>query len=118
MFWTVAKSSKVKEEAVKFVDFLINDIDANKIIKGERGVPVSSKVKEALTPDLTPEQKKVFEYVAWAEKNSSQMDPPNPVGAVEVDKLLKDTVEQILYKKLTVQEARSEIPQGCDGYSS
>lgn len=109
MFWTVAKSSKVKEEAVKFVDFLINDIDANKIIKGERGVPVSSKVKEALLPDLTPEQKKVFEYVAWAEKNSSQMDPPNPVGAVEVDKLLKDTVEQILYKKLTVEEGAAKF---------
>ncbi|MFC5448869.1 ABC transporter substrate-binding protein [Paenibacillus aestuarii] len=109
MFWTIAKSSKVKEEAAKFVDFLTNDIDANKIIKGERGVPVSSKVKDALMPDLSPEQKKVFEYVAWAEKNSSQMDPPNPVGAVEVDKLLKDTAEQILYKKLTVEEGAAKF---------
>jgi multiple sugar transport system substrate-binding protein len=109
MYWTVAKSSKVKEEAVRFVDFLINDIDANKIIKGERGVPVSSKVKEALLPDLTPEQKKVFEYVAWAEKNSSQMDPPNPVGSVEVDKLLKSTVEQILYKKITIEEGAAKF---------
>ncbi|MDQ1913214.1 ABC transporter substrate-binding protein [Paenibacillus sp. GD4] len=109
MYFSIAKSSKVKEEAAKFVDFFLNDIEANKIIKGERGVPVSSKVKDALMPDLTPEQKKVFEYVAWAEKNSSQMDPPNPVGAVEVDKLLKDTVEQILYKKLSVQDAAAKF---------
>ncbi|MFC0211998.1 ABC transporter substrate-binding protein [Paenibacillus chartarius] len=109
MYLSIAKSSKVKEEAAKFIDFFVNDIEANKIIKGERGVPVSSKVKEALMPDLTPEQKKVFEYVAWAEKNSSQMDPPSPVGAVEVDKLLKDTVEQIIYKKLTVEEGAAKF---------
>ncbi|MFC0211999.1 ABC transporter substrate-binding protein [Paenibacillus chartarius] len=109
MFLSVAKSSKVKEEAAKFIDFFVNDIEANKIIKGERGVPVSSKVKEALMPELTPEQKKVFEYVAWAEKNSSPMDPPNPVGAVEVDKLLKDIAEQIAYKKLTVEEGAAKF---------
>ncbi|PYI55599.1 ABC transporter substrate-binding protein [Paenibacillus flagellatus] len=109
MYFSIAKSSKVKEEAAKFIDFFINDIEANKIIKGERGVPVSSKVKEALKPELTPEQAKVFDYVSWAEQNSSQMDPPNPVGAVEVDKLLKDTVEQILYKKLTVQEGAAKF---------
>ncbi|CAN7413119.1 extracellular solute-binding protein [Paenibacillus sp. LjRoot153] len=109
MFWSVAKSSKNKEEAAKFVDFLINDIDANKIIMGERGVPVSSKVKEALMPLLTPEQKKVFEYVAWAEKNASPMDPPNPIGSVEVEKLLKDTAEQIMYKKITVQEGAAKF---------
>ncbi|MNG40647.1 putative ABC transporter substrate-binding protein YesO [compost metagenome] len=37
------------------------------------------------------------------------MDPPNPVGAVEVDKLLKDTAEQILYKKITVEEGAAKF---------
>ncbi len=109
MYFSIAKNSKVKDEAAKFIDFWVNNIEANKIIMGERGVPVSSKVKEALKPDLTPEQAKVFDYVAWAEQNSGQMDPPNPVGAVEVDKLLKDTVEQVLYKKLTVEEGAAKF---------
>ncbi len=104
MYFSISKNSKVKEEAAKFISFWVNDIAANQIIMGERGVPVSSKVKEALKPSLTPDQAKVFDYVAWAEQNSGQMDPPNPVGAVEIDKLLKDTAEQILYKKLTVEE--------------
>lgn len=111
MFFSIAKSSKVKEEAAKFIDFFLNDIDANKIIMGERGVPVSSKVKEALKPLLTPDQVKVFDYVSWVEQNSSQIDPPNPVGAVEVDKLLKDTAEQILYKKLTVEQGAAKFRQ-------
>ncbi|KRE83888.1 sugar ABC transporter substrate-binding protein [Paenibacillus sp. Soil766] len=105
MYWSVSSSSKAQEEAAKFIDFWINDIEANKIIKGERGVPVASKVKEALKPLLSPNEIKVFDYVAWAEKNSSPMDPPNPVGSIEIEKLLKDTGEKILYKKITVQEA-------------
>lgn len=111
MYFSVSKNSKAKEEAAKFISFWVNDIEANKIIMGERGVPVSSAVKEALKPSLTPEQTKVFDYVAWAEQNSSQMDPPNPIGAVEVDKLLKDTAEQILFNKLTVEAGAAQFRQ-------
>ncbi|MCR8634173.1 MULTISPECIES: ABC transporter substrate-binding protein [Paenibacillus] len=105
MGFSVTKNSKQKEEAAKFINFFVNDIEANQIIKGERGVPISSKVKEALKPTLKPEEAKVFDYVAWAESNSSPSDPPNPVGSVEVEKLLKDLSEQILYKKITVEDA-------------
>ncbi|MGG1311601.1 MULTISPECIES: ABC transporter substrate-binding protein [Cohnella] len=109
MYFSIAENSKHKEEAAKFIDFWVNNIDANKIIMGERGVPVSSAVKEALKPLLSPEQAKVFDYVSWAEQNSSEMDPPNPPGATEVDKLLKETAEQIMYKKLTVEEAAKKF---------
>ncbi|MCZ8514716.1 ABC transporter substrate-binding protein [Paenibacillus filicis] len=109
MYFSVSKNSKQKEEAVKFVNFFINDIEANKIIKGERGVPVSSKVKEALKPLLSADENKVFDYVAWAEQNSSPMDPPNPIGSIEVEKLLKDTSEQILYKKISVEDAAAKF---------
>lgn len=114
MYFSVTKNSKVKEEAAKFIDFWINDIEANKIIKGERGVPVSSKVKEALKPLLTPAEVKVFEYVAWAEQNSSPMDPPNPVGSTEVEKLLKDISEQIIYKKISVADAAVKFRKDAD----
>lgn len=109
MGFAITKNSKQKAEAAKFINFLINDIEANKIMKGERGVPISSKVKEALRPQLNPEELKVFEYVAWAEANSSAADAPNPIGAVEVEKLLKDISEQILYKKISIEDAASRF---------
>ncbi|MEF3302587.1 ABC transporter substrate-binding protein [Paenibacillus sp. GYB003] len=109
MGFSVTKSSKQKEEAVKFINFFVNDLEANKLIKGERGVPISSKVKEGLKPFLSPEETKVFDYVAWAETNSSPIDPPNPAGAVEVEKLLKDLSEQILYKKISVEDAAAKF---------
>ncbi|SDD37261.1 multiple sugar transport system substrate-binding protein [Paenibacillus sp. UNCCL117] len=109
MYWSITSGSKQQEEAAKFINFWINDIEANKVIKGERGVPVSSKVKEALKPMLSANEAKVFDYVTWAEQNSSDMDPPNPIGSIEVEKLLKDTSEQILYKKITVEDAAAKF---------
>lgn len=109
MYFSVANSSKVKQAAVDFINYFINDVEANKVILGERGVPVSSKVQEAIRPNLSPEQAKVFDYVAWAEKNSSQMDPPDPVGAVEVSALLKSEAEKILYKQISVEKGAAEF---------
>ncbi|TBL79974.1 ABC transporter substrate-binding protein [Paenibacillus thalictri] len=109
-YFSVTSNSKLKDEAVKFIDYFTNDIEANKIIKGERGVPISSKVKEALKPLLSPEEAKIFDYVAWAEKNSSPNDPPDPVGASEVRTvLLKDLGDQILYKKISIEDAAAKF---------
>jgi multiple sugar transport system substrate-binding protein len=106
---SLSKSSKNKDEAIKFINFFINDIEAEKIIKGERGVPINTKVQEALKPILTPEEKKVFDFIAWAEKNSSPNDPPVPVGSVEVFKLMQDISDQILYKKMSVEDGAAKF---------
>jgi multiple sugar transport system substrate-binding protein len=104
MYFSIAESSKNKEEAAKFISFFINDIEANKLIKGDRGVPVANKVKEALKPMLTPENQKVFDYVAWADKNSSPIDPPDPIGSAEITAMLRDFQDQIMYGKATPEE--------------
>jgi multiple sugar transport system substrate-binding protein len=106
---SISKGSKQKEEAAKLINFFINDIDANKLMKGERGVPINSKVQDALKPILSPEEKKVFDYISWAEANSSPNDPPYPVGSVEVQKVLKDLSEQMLYKKISVEDAAAKF---------
>ncbi|MEK3734456.1 MULTISPECIES: ABC transporter substrate-binding protein [Paenibacillus] len=109
MYFSVTESSKNKEEAAKFISFFVNDIEANKLIMGERGVPVSSKVKEELLPLLSENEAKIFEYVTWAEENSSPGDPPNPIGAVEIEKLLRDLSERILFKKISIEDAAAEF---------
>lgn len=109
MYFAVAETSKQKEEAAKFISFFINDIEANQLIKGDRGVPVSSKVKEALKPTLTENEVKIFDYVTWAESNSSVGDPPNPIGSVEIEKLLRDLSEKILFKKIPIDQAAAEF---------
>lgn len=109
MFFSVSKNSKQKEEAAKFIDFFVNNVEANKLIMGDRGVPVAGAVKEALKPLLTPEQVEVFDFVSWAEDNSSVMDPPDPIGAAEVMALMKDLDDRIKFQQITVEEAAQKF---------
>jgi len=111
MFFSIANNSKHKEEAAKFISFFLNDIEANKLIKGDRGVPVSSKVLEGIKPVLSSEQTTVFEYVNEVSKNSSPLSPMDPPGSAEVIKTLKDISEQILFKRITPEEGAAKFRQ-------
>lgn len=104
MLFSMSKSSKHKEAAAQFINFFINDIEANKVIKGERGVPISTKVVEKIEKDLSPTQKKVFDYVNEVKNSNKKVDKADPLGSNEVVELLKDVSEQILFKKITPTE--------------
>jgi multiple sugar transport system substrate-binding protein len=109
MFFSVSQNSKHKEEAAKFISFFVNSVEANKLIKGDRGIPGSSVVKEALKPLLTEQEAQVFDYIAWAEDNSSPLGTPDPVGAGEVIALLDDITEQMEFGVISVEEGAKEF---------
>lgn len=106
MFFSVAENSEHKEMAAKFIDFYANDIEANKLmLLADRGIPVSSEVQEELKDDMTEAQEKVFEYMAWVEENSSPMGGVDPSSAGEVIDTLQGIAEQIIYDKISVEDA-------------
>ncbi|MCM3164185.1 ABC transporter substrate-binding protein [Metabacillus litoralis] len=114
MFWSVAENSEHKEAAAKFIDFFVNNEEANKLILGDRGIPGSSVVKEALKPVLSPEQVQVFDSVEWAEQNSSAFDGPDPVGAGEIIEMLDSLSEQMNYGQLKVEDAAKQFSQQAE----
>lgn len=104
MLFSIPKSSKQKEAAATFIDFFVNNVEANIQMKGERGVPVSSEVAEAIKSEITEEEMKIFQYVEEASSITNEIYPPDPIGSVEVMKVLKDVSDQILFKKITAEE--------------
>jgi multiple sugar transport system substrate-binding protein len=114
MFYSIPKSSEQKEEAAKFIDFFVNNVEANKLIKGDRGVPVSSKVIEGIKSELTEDEGKIFDYVANASKNASKADAPDPLGSAEVMKAIKDISEQILFKEITPEEGAKKFREQAE----
>ncbi|MEC0180741.1 extracellular solute-binding protein [Paenibacillus peoriae] len=104
MFFSIPKSSKQKEEAAKFINFFVNNMEANKLIKGDRGVPVSSKVIKGIKPELSEAETKIFDYVEKASQNVHTMDPIDPLGNAEIMKALDNISEQILFKKMTPED--------------
>lgn len=106
MFWSISKDSKHPEEAAKFIDFFTNSVEANQILFAERGVPISSAVREALLPELGPAQKVMFEFLNTVEGYNSPIRPPDPAAHADINNniYIPEVVEPILYGMLSPEE--------------
>jgi len=106
MFWSISKNSQYPEEAAKFIDFFTNSIEANEILLAERGVPISSVVRDALMPQLGPAQAEMFRFLGVVEEYNSPIRPPDPAahGDINANIYLAQVVEPVLYGILSPEE--------------
>lgn len=106
MFFSISTDSANPQAAAEFLNYWTNDVDANKILLGERGVPVSSAVAEAITPMLDEISAEVNNYVSnVAAPVSSTIDPPNPAVSTQIVTVMSDLGEQMRYGRLDAMEA-------------
>jgi len=66
------------KEAAKVIDFFTNDIEANKILKGERGVPINTKVLTALKADLDATSADSFDLIQRGAAYATKLPPNDP----------------------------------------
>lgn len=106
-FISITKDSKHPKEAAMFIDFITNNIDANNILLGERGVPISPKVQDAIKPKLTPAQLEAQNYVSQVEKEGSPLPPPDPTVEQNLENniYLPQTIDPVLLKQATPEDA-------------
>jgi multiple sugar transport system substrate-binding protein len=106
MFFSVSNQSKNATEAAKFINFFTNDVDANKILMAERGVPISSEIRQQLSPLVPPITQEVFNYVGWVAKEASPTPPPDPVKNTEIyNNVYKpEVIEKVLFGVITPEE--------------
>ena len=109
MFFSITRDCKNQAAAAKFIDFFTNDVEANKVMMAERGVPVSTKVQKALGPFLEAPQKMMFDMVAYAATHSSAMDPPAPPQFNQIVDLLTDINMKILYGVVSLDQGAKEF---------
>lgn len=110
-FFSVSKDAgENEEEAVKVLNYLLNSVDANEILLGERGVPASSEVAAAISPLLDETAQLVTAYINdVVTPNCSPISPAIPDGANEVYNYYNDLVDQIHFGKITSEAAAKEL---------
>lgn len=107
MFFSVAENSKVKRECAEFINWFVNSKEANALMKGERGTPVSREIRDYLlqTNELSEQQKQMFEYMKKAEKNCGSTPGPEPGGIAEVTEAFNNAGNNVFYGKVSAAEA-------------
>jgi multiple sugar transport system substrate-binding protein len=108
-FFSITTHSKYPDEAAKFINFFTNDLKANEILGAERGVPISSKVREHLGKTMGPSSKEMFDYVEMVQKYAREINPPDPEGATKIEALFKRIQEAVNYGKLTPEQAAKQF---------
>ena len=83
-FWSITSQSEHPKEAAMFIDFFTNSVEANEVLLAERGVPISSEVREALKPLLGKSQLAMFDYLDYVVTDSSPIPPADPVGHADI----------------------------------
>lgn len=84
MFFSITTGSKHPKEAAMFIDYFTNDLEANKVLAAERGVPVAAHVREGMKATLSKAAAEMFDYITRLEGNTSPIPLPDPAGHPDV----------------------------------
>lgn len=109
-FFAISTDSKNPDEAAKILNFITNSLDCNNILLGERGIPLSSSVAEAISDKLDEGSQRAITYINdVVSPNSSKINPPNALGYSEVNDLIKKLQEKVCYGEITAEEAGNQL---------
>jgi multiple sugar transport system substrate-binding protein len=105
-FYTVNKDSKKAEQAVKFINFLVNSPDAAKALGNDRGASASAAARAAGASD--PVDQKVLDFLSVAGPHSSKetMHLPNDT---ELNSTLYLIYQQVAFGQLTPAQGGQQV---------
>jgi multiple sugar transport system substrate-binding protein len=84
MFFSITTGSKHPKEAAMFIDYFTNSLEANQVLAAERGVPISSAVRNGMKPSLGKAAAEMFDFIARLEGNTSPIPMPDPAGHPDI----------------------------------
>ena len=110
-FFSVSSTTQYKDVAARFVSYFENDIDANKILLAERGVPTSSKVLDGIKSSVMPTVAQTFDYINFVDSKNltTAIDPPSPTAGSQVLAASKDSYYKVAYQKSTPTQAATDF---------
>ena len=115
MYFAVAAGSSRKDEAVAFVDWLVNSPEAGRILLAERGVPANLDVREAIVPELTESDLKAVDFIEAISEELGDPPPITPPGGGAVDDALARHVEDVLFGRSEPAAASAAVIEEAAG---
>lgn len=98
-----------KRAAAAALNYIINDIDANKVLLNERGVSMNSEVSNAISEDLDDVSQKIAAYVTYAAEHGAPAPALEPACSAEIFEAEKNIRQKVLFGAMTPAEAAAEF---------
>ncbi len=100
MFWAVAETSEHKAEAAAFINYFANDTACYDIVGIDRGMPISSVVRDYLAPNFNKTSQEISALLTYMAQDghSSPIMKPDIAAHSEVAELYKEYFEAVKYE--------------------
>lgn len=105
MEYAISAKSKHPEEAAKFINYLVNNVDAAEKIKSDRGMPANTDLKAAIIPSLNESQQKEAAYLDRLAAMEITPPLPFPAGSSATLDVLNRATTDVLFGNATVNDA-------------
>jgi len=105
MQWSISTHSTEQEAAALFINFFIHDLEANEILRAERGAPISDAVRAHIAPLVDPVVVRTFDILPVIARYQSRPGTLPPPQHIEVGGGFARAVEQIRLGVSTPEEA-------------
>lgn len=102
------------EEAAKFINYWVNDEEANLFIAGHRGVPINTEIATLVGQSLDENSMMVFEYMNLMAENASDLYAPDPQAHSEIADEYNRQVQAVLYGESTPEDAAKALVDYID----
>ncbi len=107
LLYSMNPNTKHPEEVIKFMDWMTNSTEANDILQGDRGVPISSKIREHMYTNLERTVQQQFDFIDLLSQYVGDAPPPPPPSGSELDNAFDRIFLEILYRANTPEKAVS-----------
>lgn len=106
--YTISARTASPQDAAAFVNFLINDPEAGKLILTDRGVPAVEAVRQAILPELSETARREVEYISALGEMELKPTWIGPAGSTAVEEITPRHQNAVLFGSATAQQAAQD----------
>ena len=111
MYWCISSNATDPEAAAKVLNYLINSTDAASAIGTDRGISLSSAVREylATSADTDANTSAVLNYVGEVSQVVSSVNPADPANSAEAISVLKNDYIAVTYGEMSAEDCVADF---------
>lgn len=108
-YWSISSASKDSKDAVALLNFLVNDVGANKVTGATNGVPANQHVAEAIKPSLTADDQTAVDFILKLSQQNLSDYIPDPAGSADLTNSLSQVSDTVRFNKAKPAEAARQF---------
>lgn len=102
-------TDKEKIVAATYINFMVSDVEANKILLGERGVPCNSEVISGIMDLVDPASQRMFSFISTATKFAPPLVMDECTFVAELQDYSTTLADSVYYKQDTANSAKDKF---------